>query len=330
MEPIDIKEISEKIKNESAFVDLLSMEINKVIIGQKHLIERLLIGLLADGHILLEGVPGLAKTLAINSLSKAINGNFSRIQFTPDLLPSDIIGTTIYNMSKNEFNIKKGPIFGNFILADEINRAPAKVQSALLEAMQERQVTIGDTTFQMEKPFLVLATQNPVEQEGTYPLPEAQLDRFMLKTVINYPKQEDELTIMRNSLKGQYEIIKPVVSIEEILSSREVVKTVYMDDKIEGYILDIIFATRYPERFELENLSPLISFGASPRGSINLATAAKAYAFIKRRGYVIPEDVRAICHDVLRHRIGITYEAEAENITSEDIINQILNKVEVP
>jgi MoxR-like ATPase len=330
MEPIDIKEISEKIKNESAFVDLLSMEINKVIIGQKHLIERLLIGLLADGHILLEGVPGLAKTLAINSLSKAINGNFSRIQFTPDLLPSDIIGTTIYNMSKNEFNIKKGPIFGNFILADEINRAPAKVQSALLEAMQERQVTIGDTTFQMEKPFLVLATQNPVEQEGTYPLPEAQLDRFMLKTVINYPKQEDELTIMRNSLKGQYEIIKPVVSIEEILSSREVVKTVYMDDKIEGYILDIIFATRYPERFDLENLSPLISFGASPRGSINLATAAKAYAFIKRRGYVIPEDVRAICHDVLRHRIGITYEAEAENITSEDIINQILNKVEVP
>jgi MoxR-like ATPase len=330
MEPIDIKEISEKIKNESAFVDLLSMEINKVIIGQKHLIERLLIGLLADGHILLEGVPGLAKTLAINSLSKAINGNFSRIQFTPDLLPSDIIGTTIYNMSKNEFNIKKGPIFGNFILADEINRAPAKVQSALLEAMQERQVTIGDTTFQMEKPFLVLATQNPVEQEGTYPLPEAQLDRFMLKTVINYPKQEDELTIMRNSLKGQYEIIKPVVSIEEILSSREVVKTVYMDDKIEGYILDIIFATRYPERFELENLSPLISFGASPRGSINLATAAKAYAFIKRRGYVIPEDVRAICHDVLRHRIGITYEAEAENITSEDIIDLILNKVEVP
>jgi MoxR-like ATPase len=306
------------------------MEINKVIIGQKHLIERLLIGLLADGHILLEGVPGLAKTLAINSLSKAINGNFSRIQFTPDLLPSDIIGTTIYNMSKNEFNIKKGPIFGNFILADEINRAPAKVQSALLEAMQERQVTIGDTTFQMEKPFLVLATQNPVEQEGTYPLPEAQLDRFMLKTVINYPKQEDELTIMRNSLKGQYEIIKPVVSIEEILSSREVVKTVYMDDKIEGYILDIIFATRYPDRFELENLSPLISFGASPRGSINLATAAKAYAFIKRRGYVIPEDVRAICHDVLRHRIGITYEAEAENITSEDIIDLILNKVEVP
>jgi MoxR-like ATPase len=330
MEPIDIKEISEKIKNESAFVDLLSMEINKVIIGQKHLIERLLIGLLADGHILLEGVPGLAKTLAINSLSKAINGDFSRIQFTPDLLPSDIIGTTIYNMSKNEFNIKKGPIFGNFILADEINRAPAKVQSALLEAMQERQVTIGDTTFQMQKPFLVLATQNPVEQEGTYPLPEAQVDRFMLKTVINYPKLDDERIIMRNSLKGLYEIIQPVVSMEQILSARKIVKTVYMDDKIEGYILDIIFATRYPERFGLENLSPLISFGASPRGSINLASASKAYAFIKRRGYVIPEDVRAMCHDVLRHRIGITYEAEAENITSEDIINQILNKVEVP
>jgi MoxR-like ATPase len=306
------------------------MEINKVIIGQKHLIERLLIGLLADGHILLEGVPGLAKTLAINSLSKAINGDFSRIQFTPDLLPSDIIGTTIYNMSKNEFNIKKGPIFGNFILADEINRAPAKVQSALLEAMQERQVTIGDTTFQMQKPFLVLATQNPVEQEGTYPLPEAQVDRFMLKTVINYPKLEDERIIMRNSLKGLYEIIQPVVSMEQILSARKIVKTVYMDDKIEGYILDIIFATRYPERFGLENLSPLISFGASPRGSINLASASKAYAFIKRRGYVIPEDVRAMCHDVLRHRIGITYEAEAENITSEDIIDQILNKIEVP
>jgi MoxR-like ATPase len=306
------------------------MEINKVIIGQKHLIERLLIGLLADGHILLEGVPGLAKTLAINSLSKAINGDFSRIQFTPDLLPSDIIGTTIYNMSKNEFNIKKGPIFGNFILADEINRAPAKVQSALLEAMQERQVTIGDTTFQMQKPFLVLATQNPVEQEGTYPLPEAQVDRFMLKTVINYPKLDDERIIMRNSLKGLYEIIQPVVSMEQILSARKIVKTVYMDDKIEGYILDIIFATRYPERFGLENLSPLISFGASPRGSINLASASKAYAFIKRRGYVIPEDVRAMCHDVLRHRIGITYEAEAENITSEDIIDQILNKIEVP
>ena len=306
------------------------MEMNKVIIGQSHMIERLLIGLLGNGHILLEGVPGLAKTLAINTLSKAINGKFSRIQFTPDLLPSDVIGTNIYNMPKNEFSIKKGPIFGNFILADEINRAPAKVQSALLEAMQERQVTIGDKTFAMKEPFLVLATQNPVEQEGTYPLPEAQVDRFMLKTVIDYPKQKDEHTIMRNSLNGQYEIVKPVVTMKQILTAREVVKTVYMDEKIENYILDIIFASRYPDQFNLDNLSPLISFGASPRGSINLATAAKVYAFIKRRGYVIPEDVRAVCHDVLRHRIGITYEAEAENISSEDIIDQILNKVEVP
>lgn len=330
MDPVDIKEINEKIKDESAFIDLLTMEVNKIIIGQSHMVERLLIGLLGNGHILLEGVPGLAKTLAINTLSKAINGKFSRIQFTPDLLPSDVIGTTIYNMPKNEFSIKKGPIFGNFILADEINRAPAKVQSALLEAMQERQVTIGDETFAMEEPFLVLATQNPVEQEGTYPLPEAQVDRFMLKTVIDYPKQEDERMIMRNNLSGQYEIIKPVVTMKQILKAREVVKTVYMDEKIENYILDIIFATRFPVQFGLEDLDPLISFGASPRGSINLATAAKVYAFIKRRGYVIPEDVRAVCHDVLRHRIGITYEAEAENISSEDIINQILNKVEVP
>jgi len=330
MNDLDIKEINVKIKEESAFVDLLTMEMNKVIIGQSHMIERLLIGLLGNGHILLEGVPGLAKTLAINTLSKAINGKFSRIQFTPDLLPSDVIGTNIYNMPKNEFSIKKGPIFGNFILADEINRAPAKVQSALLEAMQERQVTIGDKTFAMKEPFLVLATQNPVEQEGTYPLPEAQVDRFMLKTVIEYPKQKDEHTIMRNSLNGQYEIVKPVVTMKQILTAREVVKTVYMDEKIENYILDIIFASRYPNQFNLDNLSPLISFGASPRGSINLATAAKVYAFIKRRGYVIPEDVRAVCHDVLRHRIGITYEAEAENISSEDIIDQILNKVEVP
>ena len=330
MNDLDIKEINVKIKEESAFVDLLTMEMNKVIIGQSHMIERLLIGLLGNGHILLEGVPGLAKTLAINTLSKAINGKFSRIQFTPDLLPSDVIGTNIYNMPKNEFSIKKGPIFGNFILADEINRAPAKVQSALLEAMQERQVTIGDKTFAMKEPFLVLATQNPVEQEGTYPLPEAQVDRFMLKTVIDYPKQKDEHTIMRNSLNGQYEIVKPVVTIKQIITAREVVKTVYMDEKIENYILDIIFASRYPDQFNLDNLSPLISFGASPRGSINLATAAKVYAFIKRRGYVIPEDVRAVCHDVLRHRIGITYEAEAENISSEDIIDQILNKVEVP
>ena len=324
MDPLDIKEINEKIKDESAFIDLLTMEVNKIIIGQSHMVERLLIGLLGNGHILLEGVPGLAKTLAINTLSKAINGKFSRIQFTPDLLPSDVIGTTIYNMPKNEFSIKKGPIFGNFILADEINRAPAKVQSALLEAMQERQVTIGDETFAMEEPFLVLATQNPVEQEGTYPLPEAQVDRFMLKTVIDYPKQEDERMIMRNNLSGQFEIIKPVVTMKQILKAREVVKTVYMDEKIENYILDIIFATRFPVQFGLEDLDPLISFGASPRGSINLATAAKVYAFIKRRGYVIPEDVRAVCHDVLRHRIGITYEAEAENISSEDIINQIL------
>ena len=330
MNDIDIKKINEKIKEESAFIDLLTMEINKVVIGQSHMIERLLIGLLGNGHILLEGVPGLAKTLAINTLSKAINGKFSRIQFTPDLLPSDVIGTNIYNMPKNEFSIKKGPIFGNFILADEINRAPAKVQSALLEAMQERQVTIGDKTFAMKEPFLVLATQNPVEQEGTYPLPEAQVDRFMLKTVIDYPKQKDEHTIMLNSLNGQYEIVKPVVTIKQILAAREVVKTVYMDEKIENYILDIIFATRYPNKFGLENLSPLISFGASPRGSINLAIASKVYAFIKRRGYVIPEDVRAVCHDVLRHRIGLTYEAEAENVFSEDIINQILNKVEVP
>lgn len=330
MDSAEIKEINEKIQAESAFIDLLNLEMNKVIIGQKHMLERLLIGLLGNGHILLEGVPGLAKTLAINTLSKAINGKFSRIQFTPDLLPSDVIGTNVYNMPKNEFTIKKGPIFGNFILADEINRAPAKVQSALLEAMQERQVTIGDQSFPLDEPFLVLATQNPVEQEGTYPLPEAQVDRFMLKTVIDYPKQQDERTIMRNSLNGQHEIVKPVVTLDEILKARELVKTVYMDEKIENYILDIIFATRYPDRFGLSHLSPLISFGSSPRGSINLATAAKVYAFIKRRGYVIPEDVRAVCHDVLRHRIGITYEAEAENVTTVDIINQILNKVEVP
>lgn len=330
MEVVDIKEINEKIQEESAFVELLTLEINKVIIGQKYMIERLLIGLLGSGHILLEGVPGLAKTLAINTLAKAISGSFSRVQFTPDLLPSDVIGTMIYNMQKNEFAIKKGPIFANFVLADEINRAPAKVQSALLEAMAEKQVTIGDQTYKLEEPFLVLATQNPVEQEGTYPLPEAQMDRFMLKTVIDYPKQADEREIMRNSMKGNYEIVKPVVSVEQILRARAAVKEVYMDEKIENYILDIIFATRYPEKYKLAKLKPLISFGASPRGSINLATAAKVYAFIKRRGYVIPEDVRAVCHDVLRHRIGITYEAEAENITSINIIDSILNTVEVP
>ena len=327
---VDIKSINEKIEKQSAFIDLLTLEIKKVIVGQKHMIERLLIGLLGQGHILLEGVPGLAKTLAINTLSQAVSGSFSRIQFTPDLLPADVVGTLIYNIKANEFNIKKGPIFANFVLADEINRAPAKVQSALLEAMQEKQVTIGDETFILEKPFLVMATQNPVEQEGTYPLPEAQVDRFMLKTVIDYPKLEDEQLIVRANLKGAFEKIKPVVSVKQILDAQKAVREVYMDEKIEKYILDIIFATRYPERYNLAELKPLISFGASPRGSINLATAAKCYAFIKRRGYVIPEDVRAIVLDVLRHRIGITYEAEAENITSEDIVHKIVNVIEVP
>ena len=327
---IDIKSINEKIEKESAFVDLLTLEMNKVIVGQKHMVERLLIGLLGQGHILLEGVPGLAKTLAINTLSQAVDGSFSRIQFTPDLLPADVTGTLIYNMKENDFTIKKGPIFANFVLADEINRAPAKVQSALLEAMQEKQVTIGDETFVLDKPFLVMATQNPVEQEGTYPLPEAQVDRFMLKTIIDYPKMEDEQMIVRANLKEAFEKVNPVVTIQTILKAQAAVREVYMDEKIEKYILDIVFATRYPERYNLGNLKPLISFGASPRGSINLATAAKCFAFIKRRGYVIPEDVRAVVHDVLRHRIGITYEAEAENVTSEDIINKIVNEIEVP
>ena len=327
---VDIRSINEKIERESAFVDILTAEMNKVIVGQKDMIERLLIGLLGNGHILLEGVPGLAKTLAINSLSKAVQGSFSRVQFTPDLLPADVVGTMIYNMKENDFSIKKGPIFANFVLADEINRAPAKVQSALLEAMQERQITIGDTTFNLDQPFLVMATQNPVEQEGTYPLPEAQVDRFMLKTVIDYPKLSDEQTIMRQNLNGNFTAINPVISIDQIIKAREAANEVYMDEKIEKYILDIIFATRYPERYNLSQLKPLISFGASPRGSINLAKAAKCYAFIKRRGYVIPEDVRAIVYDVLRHRIGITYEAEAENISSVDIINSIINEIEVP
>ncbi len=327
---IDIKAINEKIEKESAFVDLLTLEMNKVIVGQKHMIERLLIGLLGQGHILLEGVPGLAKTLAINTLAQAVDGSFSRIQFTPDLLPADVTGTLIYNMKENDFTIKKGPIFANFVLADEINRAPAKVQSALLEAMQEKQVTIGDETFILDKPFLVMATQNPVEQEGTYPLPEAQVDRFMLKTIIDYPKMDEEQMIVRANLKGKFEKVNPVVSIKQILDAQEAVRSVYMDEKIEKYILDIVFATRYPEKYKLSELKPLISFGASPRGSINLATAAKCYAFIRRRGYVIPEDVRAIVHDVLRHRIGITYEAEAESVTSEDIINKIVNEIEVP
>ena len=327
---VDIQAINKKIEKESAFVDLLTLEMGKVIVGQKHMVERLLIGLLGQGHILLEGVPGLAKTLAINTLSQAVAGSFSRIQFTPDLLPADVVGTMIYNIKANDFTIKKGPIFANFVLADEINRASAKVQSALLEAMQEKQVTIGDETFVLDKPFLVMATQNPVEQEGTYPLPEAQVDRFMLKTIIDYPKIEDEQMIVRANLKGAFEKIKPVVTIKQILSAQAAVRDVYMDEKIENYILDIIFATRYPEKYRLEELKPLISFGASPRGSINLATAAKCYAFIKRRGYVIPEDVRAVVYDVLRHRIGITYEAEAENVTSEDIISKIVNVIEVP
>ncbi len=327
---LDIAEINAKIERESAFIDILTQEMNKVIVGQKQMIERLLIGLIGRGHILLEGVPGLAKTLAINTLSNAVDGSFSRIQFTPDLLPADVIGTMIYNMKENDFSIKRGPIFANFVLADEINRAPAKVQSALLEAMQEKQVTIGDTTFKLDKPFLVMATQNPVEQEGTYPLPEAQVDRFMLKTVIDYPKFEEEQMVVRANLKGEFDKVKPVVNIEQILRAQDAVRDVYMDEKIEKYILDLIFATRYPDNYKLGQIKPLISFGASPRGSINLATCAKCYAFIKRRGYVIPEDVRAVVLDVLRHRIGITYEAEAENVTSEDIISKIVNEVEVP
>jgi MoxR-like ATPase len=327
---VDISAINEKIEKESAFIDLLTLEINKVIVGQKHMVERLLIGLLGRGHILLEGVPGLAKTLAINTLSKAVKADFSRIQFTPDLLPADVVGTMIYNIKENDFSIKKGPIFANFVLADEINRAPAKVQSALLEAMQEKQVTIGDTTFPLKQPFLVMATQNPVEQEGTYPLPEAQVDRFMLKTVIDYPSLEDEQLIVRSNLSASQAEVKPVVTTKQIITAQETVRSVYMDEKIEKYILDLIFATRYPERYGLSKIKPLISFGSSPRGSINLATAAKCHAFLKHRGYVIPEDVRAIVFDVLRHRIGLTYEAEAENVTTEDIISQIINEVEVP
>ncbi len=327
----DIRALNEMIQQESAFIDLLKMEMDKVIVGQKYMVERLLIGLLADGHILLEGVPGLAKTLAINTLSKTIRADFSRIQFTPDLLPADLIGTMIYNQKKEEFIVRKGPIFSNFILADEINRAPAKVQSALLEAMQERQVTIGDTTFALPNPFLVLATQNPIEQEGTYPLPEAQVDRFMMKVVIGYPNKEDEKRIIRANVAPQGMLKpNPVVHPDDIIKARKVVREVYMDEKIEQYIIDIVFATRYPDQYKLANYKNLISFGASPRASINLALASKAYAFIKRRGYVIPEDVRAICHDVLRHRIGLTYEAEAENMTTEDIVTGILNAVEVP
>ena len=327
---VNIKAINEKIEKESAFVDLLTMEINKVIIGQKHMVERLLIGLLGQGHILLEGVPGLAKTLAINTLSQSVKGVFSRVQFTPDLLPADVVGTMIYNIKENDFTIKKGPVFANFVLADEINRAPAKVQSALLEAMQEKQVTIGDSTFKLPSPFLVMATQNPVEQEGTYPLPEAQVDRFMLKTVIDYPKLDEEQLIIRSNLNNIQEKIKPVVTTKQIEKAQATVIEIYMDEKIEKYILDLIFATRYPEKYNLAEIKHLISFGASPRGSINLATAAKCHAFLKHRGYVIPEDVREVIYDVLRHRIGLTYEAEAENVTTEDLISQIINEVEVP
>ncbi len=327
---VDIKELNEKIQRESSFVDMINIEMNKVIVGQKSLVESLLIGLLSDGHVLLEGLPGLAKTLAINTLATTIDADFSRIQFTPDLLPADVLGTMIYSQKNEEFNVKKGPIFSNFVLADEINRAPAKVQSALLEAMQEKQVTIGDETFKLEKPFLVLATQNPIEQEGTYPLPEAQVDRFMLKTIINYPKKEEEQLIVRQNIAKEFPTANKVLTKDDIIKARDVVKEVYMDEKIEKYIVDIVFATRYPDNYGLEKLKDMISFGGSPRASINLSKAAKAYAFIKRRGYVIPEDVRAVCYDVLRHRIGLTYQAEAENITSEGIISEILNTVEVP
>jgi MoxR-like ATPase len=327
---IDIKELNERIQRESAFVDMLNMEMEKSIVGQKHMIERLLIALLSNGHILLEGVPGLAKTLAINSLASSIQAQFSRIQFTHDLLPADVIGTMIYSQKKEEFSVRKGPIFSNFVLADEINRAPAKVQSALLEAMQERQVTIGDETFKLPEPFLVLATQNPIEQEGTYPLPEAQVDRFMMKVVIGYPTKDDEKKIIRQNLSSNKLLINPILKPEDILKARNIVREVYMDEKIEQYIVDIVFATRFPKQARLDKFTQLISFGGSPRASINLALASKAYAFIKRRGYVIPEDVRAVCHDVLRHRIGLSYEAEAENIKVEDIINEILNTVEVP
>jgi MoxR-like ATPase len=327
---IQIKELNEKIERESAFIERINQEIKKVIIGQKHLIDGLLIGLLSDGHVLLEGVPGLAKTLAINTLARTVNAEFSRIQFTPDLLPADLIGTMIYSQKKEEFHVRKGPVFANFILADEINRSPAKVQSALLEAMQEKQVTIGNQSFALPKPFMVLATQNPIEQEGTYPLPEAQVDRFLLKLVITYPSKEEEKLIMRENIARDFPIANTILTTEDILRSRETVKEVYMDEKIEQYILDIVFATRFPVDYHLPNFKNMINYGASPRATINIAKSAKAYAFIKHRGFVIPEDVRAVCHDVLRHRIGLTYEAEAENISSEDIITEILNNIEVP
>ena len=329
-ETIDIRELNEWIERQSAFVTNLTTGMDQVIVGQKHLVESLLIGLLSDGHVLLEGVPGLAKTLAIKTLASLIDAQYSRIQFTPDLLPADVIGTMVYSQKDETFQVKKGPVFANFVLADEINRAPAKVQSALLEAMQERQVTIGKETFKLPEPFLVLATQNPIEQEGTYPLPEAQVDRFMLKVVIDYPKLEEEKLIIRQNINGDKLSVKPILKADEIIEARKVVRQVYLDEKIEKYIVDIVFATRYPEKYDLKELKDMIGFGGSPRASINLALAARSYAFIKRRGYVIPEDVRAVAHDVLRHRIGLTYEAEASNMTSDEIVSKILNKVEVP
>ncbi len=327
---VDIRELNELIEQKSSFVDVLTNGMNKVIVGQHHLVESLLIALLSDGHILLEGVPGLAKTLAIKSLAQLIDAKYSRVQFTPDLLPADVIGTMIYSQRNEEFTVKHGPVFANFVLADEINRAPAKVQSALLEAMQERQVTIGESTYKLPVPFLVMATQNPIEQEGTYPLPEAQIDRFMLKVVVNYPSKEEEKKIIRQNIFEPVFIDRPVLKAQEILDARKVVKQVYIDEKIEQYIVDIVFATRYPDQYNLPDFKEMIGFGASPRASINLALAARSYAFIRRRGYVVPEDIRAVCHDVMRHRIGLTYEAEANNITSEEIISEILNKVEVP
>ena len=329
-ETIDIRELNERIERQSAFVTNLTTGMDQVIVGQKHLVESLLIGLLSDGHVLLEGVPGLAKTLAIKTLASLIDAQYSRIQFTPDLLPADVIGTMVYSQKDETFQVKKGPVFANFVLADEINRAPAKVQSALLEAMQERQVTIGKETFRLPEPFLVLATQNPIEQEGTYPLPEAQVDRFMLKVVIDYPKLEEEKLIIRQNINGERLNVKPILKADEIIEARKVVRQVYLDEKIEKYIVDIVLATRYPEKYDLKELKDMIGFGGSPRASINLALAARSYAFIKRRGYVIPEDVRAVAHDVLRHRIGLTYEAEASNMTSDEIVSKILNKVEVP
>ncbi|SHE73584.1 AAA family ATPase [Flavisolibacter ginsengisoli] len=327
----DIRQLNERISYSGRFIDTLRNEVGKVIIGQSYMLDRLLIGLLSNGHVLLEGVPGLAKTLTIKSLSQAIHAHFSRIQFTPDLLPADVIGTMIYNQQRNEFIVRKGPIFANFILADEINRAPAKVQSALLEAMQERQVTIGDTTYKLDEPFLVLATQNPLEQEGTYPLPEAQVDRFLMKVVVGYPTRQEEQLIIRQNVQGLgYPTVNQVVSVSEILTARQMVRDVYMDEKVEQYILDIVFATRNPGEYKLDNLKPLISYGSSPRGSINLAVAAKAQAFLNKRGYVIPEDVRSICNDVLRHRIGLTYEAEAENVSILEILDQIIQKINLP